>query len=274
LVKAIDDSGMEMLGNIPNLKELDISLCSKVTDDGLKAFTKNKKRILTSLNLTGLFLIKNEGLKSILLENSSTLQDVSLGLLSQTGVDGDMVASALCRCKGLKNLDIQGCTNVNNDSLYSLFSSNLENLISLNMSNVHGVDDTIATSAVSANKFLRVLRISNCTAVTDNFLDFLINSSYELLVLEINRTPGILASKVEELLKIKSPNLRVIRATNYVVNKENGYKVHLPNIHYVKPIIKGVTKPPPKKNDDKSPANQYKRLVEDRKPKRIVDLIY
>jgi hypothetical protein len=273
LVKAIDDNGMEFLGNMTNLKELDISLCNKITDIGLKAFSKNKKKVLMLLNLTGLFNITNDGIKAIVFENSVSLQDLSLGLLSQKTVDGDIL-SPVSKCKALKSLDLQGCTNLSNDSLYSLFSGGVENLSTINLSSIPGVDDSIATSVVSANKFLKVLRLSNCTTLTHNFLDFLINSSYELLVLELNRTPAIKDAKIEETLKARAPNLRIIRATNYVVVKENGYKVPLPNTNYQKPFIKGVTKPAPKKNDDKTPAAQLRRLLEERKPKKIIDLIY
>jgi hypothetical protein len=273
LVKAIDDIGLELLGNMPDLKELDIALCSKVTDDGLKGFARGKKRIMTQLNLTGLYGITNDGIKCVVLDNAATLQDLSLGLLSQKTVDGEMI-SAVCKCKGLRSLDLQGCVNLSNDSLYSLFSSGIEGIQTLNLSGIASCDDSIAISAMSSNKSLKVLRLSNCTALTFNFLDFITGGPCELVVLELNRTPLIKDVKIEEAIKVKAPNLRIIRATNYVVTKENGYKVHLPNINYVKPFIKGVTKPPPKKNDDKTPAAQLRRLLEERKPKRITELIF
>ena len=54
--------------------------------------------------------------------------------------------------------------------------------------------------------------------------------------------------------------------------KNNGLKVPLINKHYVKPVIKGAKQTAAKKNDDKNPVTQLKKILEENKPKRPLDL--
>lgn len=122
---------------------------------------------------------------------------------------------------------------------------------------------------------MRVLRLSNCTLLTNAFLDYIEESNNVLLLLQIIHTPLITDAKIQATMEKKKPNLRIIRATYVVWSKKNyGLMVPYPNDNYVKPTNKGVKKPPAKKNDDKSPENQLMKLREEMKPKMIMNILF
>lgn len=269
LFNAIDDKGLESLSEIPELSELDISLCTEVTDKGLINFSKNKIQKIKSINLTGLINITNNGIKSLLINNFQTLNNVTVSLMPNKNVDGD-ICSEISKCKKLKNLDLSGCTNITNDSIGNLFSGSIEFLESLNLSGI-AINDFTIESCLNSNKNLKILRLSNCKDISNITLDYIINNSTGLLLLEINRTKKIDDSKINECVTKNAPNLRIIRASNLHWDpKNNGLKVPLIRKDYVKPQMKGA-KAAPKKNDDKNPASQLKKMMEDNKPKRPTD---
>lgn len=173
-------------------------------------------------------------------------------------------------------LDISGCINFNSDSVSGLFGGGLELLESLNMSGIN-IADSCAISAINYNKNLKILRVSNCPGLTSSIIDTLMSYECQLHLLEINRSKDIPDAKLEELVKKKYPNLRVIRSVNIFFNafniKDLNLKVPLPASYHPKPNIKGK-KPPAKKNDDKNPKNQLKKLEDEMKPKRITEMVY
>lgn len=270
LVKVVDNDSLSMIANLPNLKELDIGLCSQITDEGLEDFTNLKHQQIEYLNLTGLIKLTNKGLNKIISENNTVLRDLNISLMPQKAVDGD-ICSAIGKCKKLNVLDISGCI-FSNDSIGGMFSGGLEDLENVNMSGIPNVNDATACDCISANKNLKIFRLSNCYTLTAGLLEYIIGNNNELLLLEINRTPLIPDLKIEETIKKRAPNLRIIRSTNVVWNMKNiGYKVPLLPFNYVKPLLKGSKKPVAKKNDDKNPVNQLKKLMEEVKPKKVVD---
>lgn len=271
LVRAINDKGLIVLGEIETLEELDIGLCSFITDSGLSSFCKLKTQKLQSLNLTGLLKISNRSIKEIVSANNTTMKHLTVSLLPQKSVTGE-ICSEINKCKGLISLDISGCFNINNDEIENLFSSGLENLEVLNISGLN-INDSVAESAVGSNKYLKILRISNSNNLTNNFLDYLINNDNKLLLLEINKTNDkkLTDQKIREALKEKAPNLRIIRATKLIWDMRSiGLKVPLEAKDRVRPTGKGG-KPAPKKNDDKNPINQLKKLLEENKKKSPLD---
>ena len=80
------------------------------------------------------------------------------------------------------------------------------------------------------NRNMRVLRLSNCTLLTNAFLDYIEESNNVLLLLQIIHTPLITDAKIQATMEKKKPNLRIIRATNVVWSKKNyGLMVPYPN---------------------------------------------
>jgi len=176
----------------------------------------------------------------------------------------------------LNVLDISGCLNFTADSVSGLFGSGLEQIESLNMSGLP-LNESVINSAISFNKYLKILRVSNCIGLSSSMIDNLISSESTIYLLEINRSKDIPEAKIEELIKKKSPNLRVIRSVNIFLTafqmKDFNLKIPLPAPYHSKPNIKGK-KPAPKKNDDKNPINQMKKLEEEMKPKKIINMVY
>ena len=210
LTKAVDDTGLSYL-NHTAVEDLDISLCTNITDAGINNLTEQSKYI--RLNITGLIYLTNNSLKTLISNNCRTLTDLTIALMPQKDVNNELT-QFIAKCKNLVNINLEGCINFTNDGIYSIITSGLTKLETINFSGIQTVDDNLATSCMSLNKELKTLRLSNCPLLTNYVLDHIINSSTNLLVLEINRTPLIKDEKIEEALKAKSPNLRIIRSTN------------------------------------------------------------
>ena len=139
------------------------------------------------------------------------------------------------------------------------------------------LNDNIVIAAINYNKNLKILRVSNCIGLTSYAIEILMSTEIPLYLLEINRSKDIPDSKLDELVKKKHPNLRIIRSVNIFYTafnvKDLNLKIPLPALYHPKPNIKGK-KAPAKKNDDKNPANQLKKLEEEMKPKKITEMVY
>jgi hypothetical protein len=225
-LSCINDKALELIGAIDNLIDLDIGLCSQITDTGLITLSKYKIQKLRNLNITGLLKISNKGINTLLNSNNTTLLSLVISLLPQKSVDSDIV-SAIGGCKKLNYLDISGVLNINGESLYSVFNGGLDSLESLNMSGIN-VPDSVAESSLASNKNLKILRLSNNTAITSSLLEYIINNENNLMLLEINRTNPIKLpdSKLKEAVDKRAPNLRIIRATNLFWDIKTDIKYH------------------------------------------------
>lgn len=274
----VDDNTLFSLSNLPNLKELDLGLCRNITDLGLANLAKKKPNTLKKIVLTCLLKITNKGLKELIANNTESLVHLTINLLPQKNVDGSEFCEYINKCKNLVHLDLSGISNLQANFLDIIFSTQFEYLISLNVSGLASINDVNIINCLTTCKNLEVVRASNCPALTNGIIDT-INSSNDLELkikyLEINKTPLIADNKIEEAsISTLLPNLKISRATNQVWNMKNiGYRVPL--------IAKDFKKKDPKakksaakskKNDDKNPVNQLKKLLEENQPKRVLDL--
>lgn len=276
-VNLINDETLLALSNLQSLKEIDFSLCKLITDEGLINFAKNKPNTIFKLNLSGLFKITNNGLKEIIGKNISTLHHLNLSILPQKNIDGSDFMDLIPKCKSLRYLDISGMFNCQDGPIDVLANSQFENLVDLNISGINKISDLNIQSIINNYRSIEIIRASNCTQLTNMALDAIMMNENEtkLKLFEINRTPLITDQKIEEVMKHFSPNFNVIRGTNVVWNlKNNGYRVPLKNIHFKKkdPKAKKGKKGGGKKKDDKNPIVQLQKLLDESKPKRIIDL--
>jgi len=249
---------------LQKLKKINLSRNLNITNKGIKGLLCHGIK-LSCIDLSACLSLTNEGIQTLFEFTADTLEDLYLNFLPKITDEG---LAGLSNCKILKNIEIMG----NNSDVGGLVSG-FSKLITANLSGCSKVSDNDVNSIISNNGNLRILRVSNCTALTNNILENLIEKPSQLMLLEINRTPSITQDKINETVEKKKPNFRIIRATNIVWSKKNlGLTVPYPSDNYEKPYIKGAKKPAAKKNDDKSPENQLKKLREEMKPKMIYEL--
>jgi hypothetical protein len=280
-VNHIDDSTLEELQHLPNLRELDLGLCKLITDQGLKFLAKGKLNGLGKIILTCLLKVTNSGLKELIANNLGSLNHITINMMPQKNVDGDEFFDLILKCKNLKYLDISGITNAQGSYLDQIFTNSFEFLKYLNISGLSQITDLHIQGCLAYIKSLEIIRASNCPLLTNTILDMINSMTHDLAetennlkLLEINRSPLINDNKIEEVFTNCAPNLKISRATNQVWNMKNiGLRIPLFNKNYVKKAKKGkkgATKG--KKNDDKNPVNQLKKLLEESQPKRVIDL--
>jgi len=280
-VNQVDDSTLEELSHLPNLRDLDLGLCKLVTDEGLKCLAKNKPNTLSKIIITCLLKITNAGIKELISNNVGSLIHLTVNMLPQKTVDGGEFFDLIQKCKKLKFLDFSGITNAQSGFLDQLFVQPLENMKYINVSGLTQLSDShIQTSLINC-KGLELIRASNCPLLTNAILELINGLNQEinenenkLKLLEINRSPLIQDNKIEEIFSNCGATLKVNRATNVVWNMKNiGLKIPLFNKNYKKKGKKGKKGGGKnKKNDDKNPVNQLKKLLEESKPKRVLDL--
>ncbi len=280
-VSQTDDSTIYNISHIESLRELDLGLCRKLTDESLSNLAKNKPNTLRKLTLTGLLNITNSGIKKIISSNMETLIHLCLNILPQKSVDGQDFLELLPKCKNLVYLDISGIKYAQGMFLDLLFNQQIEFLKYINISGLAEITNVHLQTFLPICKNLEIVRASNCPLLTNSILDviYAINkenvseSENKIKILEINRSPLISDLKIEEVTSNFLPNLGINRATNQVWSMKNiGLKIPLFNKNYVKkPKGKKASKGA-KKNDDKNPINQLKKLLEESKPKRVIDL--
>jgi hypothetical protein len=261
----INDMELISVGyKLKKLKKINLSRNLNITNKGIKGLLCHGIK-LTCIDLSACLSLTNEGIQTLFEYTADTLEDLYLNFLPKINDEG---LAGLSNCKILKNIEIMG----NNSDVGGLISG-FSKLITANLSGCSKVNDNDVNSIISNNGNLRILRVSNCTSLTNNILENLIEKPSQLMLLEINRTPSITQDKINETVEKKKPNFRIIRATNIIWSKKNlGLTVPYPSDNYVKPYIKGAKKPAAKKNDDKSPENQLKKLREEMKPKMIYEL--
>jgi len=74
---------MEHIGSMSTLKDIDFSLCSLLTDEGIFKFCVNEPNTLTKINLSGLFRLTNAGLNKIISHHALSLTHIIISLLAQ-----------------------------------------------------------------------------------------------------------------------------------------------------------------------------------------------
>ncbi|KAL3684411.1 hypothetical protein R1sor_002433 [Riccia sorocarpa] len=112
----VTDRLLKVLGpRLRNLRKLDLTLCTIITDEGLKEMITSSGWSLTSLVLKRCRQISDESMIA-LQRNASTLRDVTLSgcAISDRGMEAFMQGKFI---KTLRNLSLAGCNNLTDRSL-------------------------------------------------------------------------------------------------------------------------------------------------------------
>ncbi|KAL3699835.1 hypothetical protein R1sor_017857 [Riccia sorocarpa] len=112
----VTDRLLKVLGpRLRNLRKLDLTLCTMITDEGLKEMITSSGLSLTSLVLKRCRQISDESMIA-LKQNASTLRDVTLSgcAISDRGMEDFMQGKFI---KTLRNLSLAGCNRLTDRSL-------------------------------------------------------------------------------------------------------------------------------------------------------------
>lgn len=264
---SVNDLGLNYIGrSLLKLKSINLGLCREISDKGFSDLLVNKPEI-EDITLIGNRKLTNDSIQLLIETCNKTLKKVTMNYLPFIDEPGIVPFN---KCLELTNIEIIGIKS-QGENLGDCLTG-LGNLHSINFSGYPKLNDNAVVSFIDANKKLRILRVSNCIALTNGLLESISENRTSLLLLEINRTPLITEKAIEVCVEKKAPNLRIIRSTNLVWSKDNlGLLIPYPSDLYQKPSIKGAKKAPVKKNDDKNPENQLIKLREEMKPKFIYE---
>lgn len=266
LTYQVTDNNFDMLSKLNNLENFDCSKCTEITDVSLLKLDQSSSFKLLILNMSCMLKITSKSINCIIEKHCNSLVELNISLLKQKEIDNSAIKN-LYKCSKLINLNISGS---NFEDISTIKS--LKNLISLNLSNINSVDNYNAIDFISNHK-LKVLRMSNCVSLTNDFLEHILNlSTTNLKLIELNRTPNLNDKLMMNIMEKFHPNLRIIRSSNLVWNNKNiGLTIPLKPIEFEKPFLKGMKKPTKKKQNDKNPISMLNKFNEENEPKYLLD---
>lgn len=259
MINSIKIDDFDKLGELKELESLNCSRCLNIVDESLIKFTKNHLN-LKSFKISGCVRLTEKSIKEVF--NFENLEELDLSMLFMT----DSCLSKIGKLHNLSNLNISGCVNINDaNCLISL------KLFSINVSGISAIDNSILTCLI--NNGLKIIRASNCTKLTNDFLKSLVLlDKCDLMLLEINRTPKITDNAIASAIVKFQPNLRIIRSTNLVHDPKNiGLKLPLPLIGYERPVLPGMKKNKKKVKNDKGPIKMLEKFEAENKPIMLLD---
>eukprot|EP00924_Labyrinthula_sp_SR-Ha-C_P016059 snap_masked-scaffold_4-processed-gene-17.31-mRNA-1 protein AED:1.00 eAED:1.00 QI:0/-1/0/0/-1/1/1/0/887 len=193
----INDQSLEKLGKIhPSMTSLNLSGCSKVTDDGLILLSKLCRK-LTCINLSRLPQISSLGFRAIGLSNkfleislflSEHVDDDYIRAISSTSfllkrfsltqnklvTDNSLITLSQC-CHDLEELNLSDCEKVSQFGNYFLSSlaQTCTKLITVKISGCAFVKNPGVISLVRNCLFLENLLLNFCTLISDFFINTL-----------------------------------------------------------------------------------------------------
>lgn len=147
------------------LEELDISYCSKITNNGFKSIAKCLN--LKTLNIGCIDHIDDDALITIL-KNCKHLKSIDAHYNNRIS-DMSMRVMGDSLSDNLEELELANCHAITSDGI-SYMISRCKRLISLNISWNENINDTAMKSIATHGDSLQSLSIQQCQAITDNGL--------------------------------------------------------------------------------------------------------
>ncbi|KAG8365726.1 hypothetical protein BUALT_Bualt17G0001900 [Buddleja alternifolia] len=186
--------------NCNNLEELGLQGCTNLTDSGLTVLVEGCKR-LKHLDLNKCSNIGDIAISSIAKACSSLL---TLKLLDCYQIGDDSILSLAKYCKNLETLIIGGCRDVSDESLKSLAAACCSSLKNLRMDWCLNVSDNSLECIFYLCRKLEVLDVGCCEEVTDAAFQGLGNEEdrkLNLKILRVSNCPKITVDGIRKLLK-------------------------------------------------------------------------
>jgi F-box/leucine-rich repeat protein 7 len=176
----ITDEGFKtLIENMPNIESMDLNSCWLLTDKSLSLLAASCPR-LVKLDLSNCRKISDGGIFRLLDEKSSRgypeLTEISLSYCKKLS---DMTMSHLAEfcSKTLSSLNIQRCTRITDQGFVKWADTHFPQLKSLNLTDCSFLTDQAISHLVSAAPNLNSLSLSFCCALSDSAIEGLISLS-------------------------------------------------------------------------------------------------
>lgn len=172
-----DDGFKRLIEQLPNLETLDLNSCWLLTDKSLALLAASCPR-LTRLDLSNCRKISDIGIFKMLDEKQtrgfSELKELSLSYCKKLS---DMTMSHLAEfCSNtLESLNIQRCTRITDQGFVKWADTQFPQLKCLNLTDCSFLTDQAISHLVSAAPQLQTLSLSFCCALSDNAIEGLIS---------------------------------------------------------------------------------------------------
>ncbi|KAK6160529.1 hypothetical protein DH2020_003910 [Rehmannia glutinosa] len=186
--------------NCNNLEELNLQGCTNLTDSGLTVLVEGCKR-LKHLDLNKCSNIGDISISNISKACSSSL--TTFKLLDCYKIGDDSILSLANYCKNLETLIIGGCRDLSDESIKSLALACYSSLKNLRMDWCLNVSDNSLECIFLMCKKLEVLDVGCCEEVTDSAFQGLGNEDCKLSlkVLRVSNCPKITVDGISKVFK-------------------------------------------------------------------------
>jgi len=188
----IGDAHLQSIVNrLTNLQQLDLSWCSSVTDEGIRALAESQHMAnLQQLNLRWCSSVTDEGIRALAeSEHMANLQQLNLSACDSVTDEGIRALAESEHMANLQQLDLDSCGSVTDEGIRALAESeHMANLQQLNLSGCRRVTDksirALAESEHMAN--LRQLNLGSCDSITDEGIRALAESQHMANLQQLN----------------------------------------------------------------------------------------
>lgn len=169
---AFGSASLAILGKMcPNLRQVDLSGLSGMTDEGIISLLESSLAGLVKLNLSGCINLSDESVLAVAKHHGETI----------------------------KVLNFDGCRKITDVSL-STIASSCPLLSELDVSNSAVTDSGIAALSCSEQLNLQILSVSGCSKISNKSLPFLIQLGKNLIGLNLQYCNSLSSSSVDMLV--------------------------------------------------------------------------
>jgi hypothetical protein len=205
VVEGIDDFGLEIVAKLSGLRKLDISLCSKVTNQGIKSISSMPN--LRVLDISTIFGITGGALLHV--SNLPSLEELDIGSLATFCEDHFKTLQNLHK---LRVLRAKHCSRLSDGCLDQI--ANITSLVELDISFCDNLTRNGFAHLVRL-PILQILNVSLCDGVTDNVLSILSNFP-QLRSLDVSACHFITKNGIAHLANARTLQHLIMKSCNNI----------------------------------------------------------
>jgi F-box and leucine-rich repeat protein GRR1 len=214
LADNINDGSVMALAECTRIERLTLTGCNNLTDSGLIALVSNNSH-LYSLDISLLPATATAGgfrdnitAASIdaITEHCPRLQGLNISGCQK--ISNDSLVRLAQRCRYIKRLKFNECSQIQDEAVLA-FAENCPNILEIDLQQCRHIGNEPVTALFSKGNALRELRLGGCELVDDSaFLALPPNRTYEhLRILDLSNSTAVTDRAIEKIIEV-APRLR------------------------------------------------------------------
>eukprot|EP00474_Spongospora_subterranea_P010075 CRZ10533.1 hypothetical protein [Spongospora subterranea] len=204
--------------SLPCLAEIDISSCSRITDDGISSLTLLKyPSRLRRLNMANLSNLTDISMQSLL--SFDGLERLNIGGSSAVSYEGFLILCASACRQSLIELSVSNCPAIEDETV-KLMAMCFSQLHSLDLSLCPKLTDYALKSIASESRSIRELCLSDCNGITPAGITFIAEHAPFIKDIDVTGCPRTSLESITGL-RARFPHLQIAYHCNAAAAVKN-----------------------------------------------------